>query len=87
MSFIGFDMMKEPEPRWPAWLDRWYREANPPRGTTMALFSKVMKEVYSRERIDWQIGNTFVIPLKTEYTTPPAIEARVRAREAARKAR
>ena len=75
--FKDFDMLAEPESRWPEWLDRWYYEARPkPHPSTLATFDAAIRKVFSRERMSAQLltGSQFVIPLKRgpSDAQPPA---------------
>jgi hypothetical protein len=78
--------MEEPSPRWPDWLERWYREALP-RPATVAMFSDVLKTVWDSTPLHILLHNEFVISLKRGYKTPPEIDRRVRQRALDREAR
>lgn len=88
--FKGMDMLAEPPPRWPAWLDRWDADARRTlaveRGADVATFSQALKDRYLgpvRAKLR-AYGDLFTRYDPPVYRTPPAIEARVQARRAKR---
>lgn len=84
-DFRGFDMLAEPEPRWPEWLDRWERDARDARALSRpALLSDLVMKQYVNVIREQFHRPSLLTPADDYYHTPPSIEARVALRRARR---
>lgn len=88
-DFRGFNMLEEPPPRWPDWLEKWYRAALP-EPVTSAMFDKILRDLWqSQKQLNESLfqRNQFLVPLKQGYRTPDDIQFRVRERQLERERR
>lgn len=87
-SFIGMDMLAEPELYPPAFVREWERRLTPPRTAFVTAMNEALREAWrDSTRLSaalWE-RSEFVIPIR--YGTPPEQQARYELRQAQRKLR
>lgn len=84
-DFRDWDAFADDPPRWPAWLDRWFRMPWEPKQDQVSLFSEILKREY-RDLMQHHLNEQSRM-LFGSYRTKPETLARYEARQARRRLR